>query len=265
VKLAVSSDGKALVTYTAGGTAKHVLVWGAVNALPPSTSRPQVAFKVDYSGGWGSFHKQLWKGFKNSCTALTQQVVQWQVAACQATDGSKWAVQSWQRALPNYGLAPSGQQSVWELRIAHWTGDVAKLSVSTSWAYRQYDALFGQFSYQGKPVFGFKSTPAGVPLDTYGRNLYLDTFNSAYGAGWHRDNSFLAHSPTGGFCYGFYPHGSRPAGKGTRYRMTVIGPGVTPDIYWESPAPGTFDAATMEQKAGLERQLLGSDPTCKPH
>ena len=34
-----------------------------------------------------------------------------------------------------------------------------------------------------QPVFGFRSTPAGVPLDTFGRNIYVDTFDSAYGAG----------------------------------------------------------------------------------
>ena len=51
-----------------------------------------------------------------------------------------------------------------------------------------------------------------------------------------------AHNPNGDFCYGFYPfrtayydHPSRsPAlrgpGVGTRYRVNVIGPGVTPDI-----------------------------------
>ena len=37
------------------------------------------------------------------------------------------------------------------------------------------------------------------------------------------------------------PHGSHPAGKGTRYRATVIGPGVTPDVYWEGASPGSYD------------------------
>ena len=49
------------------------------------------------------------------------------------------------------------------------------------------------------------------------------------------------------------------------YRITVLGPGVTPDVYWESPAPGSFSASAFAEKAGLERQMLGSDPTCKPH
>jgi hypothetical protein len=28
---------------------------------------------------------------------------------------------------------------------------------------------------------------------------------------------------------------------GTRYRATIIGPGVTPDVYWESDALGAYD------------------------
>ena len=31
----------------------------------------------------------------------------WFVTACQAADGSYWALQSWQRALPDYGVTPT--------------------------------------------------------------------------------------------------------------------------------------------------------------
>jgi hypothetical protein len=265
VLLQVASDGKALLTYKAGGKLKHVLAWGALNALSPNPSRPQVAFKLDYSGGWGSSRKLVWKSFKNTCTPLKQQVVAWQVTACQATDGSYWAVQSWQRQLPDYGVKPTAQQAVWELRLSHWSGDVAKLSVQTDWAYNRFDHLFGQMSYNGQPVFGFRSSPTGVPLDTYGRNAYLDTFNSAYGPGWQRENSFLLHNPAGTFCYGLYQHGSRPVGKGEQYRITVIGPGVTPDISWTGMSPGPFDATRQTDAAGLERALMANDKLCKPH
>jgi len=42
-----------------------------------------------------------------------------------------------------------------------------------------------------------------MPLDSYGRNVFVDTFGSAYGPGWKRENSFLTHGPGGAFCYGF--------------------------------------------------------------
>jgi len=258
-RLGVASDGTALVSYRAAGIVKHVFARGAVNALAPSPSTPQVAFALDYSGGRGS-----WKTFKNTCKPVGP-VVKWQVAACQAADGSYWALQSWQRGLPNYGLAPTAAQAAFELRLSHWMGGQAVLSVNTGWVFRKYDQLFGQLAYADQPVFGFRSTSAGVPLDTYGRNLYLDTFNSAYGPGWMRENSFLAHASMGTFCYGFYPHGSRPAGTGQRYRITVIGPGVTPDVVWEGTSPGAYDAVRAGEQVELQRSLMGRDTACRPH
>jgi hypothetical protein len=244
VRLAVNAKGEAMLTYRAGGKLKHVLAWGAVNALAPTQGRAQVAFKLDYSGGYGKYRRDYWKTFGKACGAYDGPDLHWTVkgvTACKAPDGSYWAVQAWQRSLPDYGIAPTAAQAVWELRLSHWTGELATLDVKTDWAWHQWDHLYGTFSYHGSPVHGFRSTAGGQPLDTFGRNLYVDTFDSAYGKGWMRENSFLAHDPTGAFCYSLNPHGSRPAGKGTHYRATVIGPGVTPDVYWEGAAPGAYD------------------------
>ena len=186
------------------------------------------------------------------------------MTSCTAKDGSHWALQAWQRMLPNYGLTPNAKQAVWELRLSHWTGDLPQLTVTTNWAYRKFDHIFGTFQYDGAPVYGFKSTSVGNPLDTFGRNLYVDTFNSAYGTGWKRENSFLMHRGTGTFCYGFYPHGTRPAGNGERYRATIIGPGVTPDVMWQGTAPGAYDASIDRQLAEVQRELYASDGLCKP-
>ena len=112
-------------------------------------------------------------------------------------------------------------------------------------------------------MHGFKSTPAGVPLDTFGRNLYLDTFNSAYGNGWKRENSFLMHKGTGKFCYGFYRHGARPEGHGTRYRATIIGPGVTPDVYWAAEALNAYDRDFDLRQHLAQKEFLAGDPLCK--
>jgi hypothetical protein len=57
------------------------------------------------------------------------------------------------------------------------------------------------------------------------------------------------------------PHGSHPSGKGTRYRATVIGPGVTPDIYWEGVSPGTYDKSIDAVANGDIAQL--GDKQCK--
>jgi hypothetical protein len=243
IKLEVNAKGEALLGYTAHGKAKHVLAWGAVNAIAPTRSRPQLALKLDYAGGWGKYRTSYWKTFKNACGAYDGPKLAWYVAGCTAPDGSYWALQAWQRMLPNYGLAPSAAQAVWELRLSHWTGELPVLQISTDWAWHQWDHLFGTFTYDGSAVYGFKATPAGNPLDTFGRNVYVDTFDSAYGKGWKRENSFLTHTGTGVFCYSVNPHGSHPAGKGAKYRATVEGPGVTPDVMWEGLAPGAYDKA----------------------
>ena len=44
IKLAVNTKGEALITYKAHGAQKHVLAWGAENAIAPTRSRPQLAF-----------------------------------------------------------------------------------------------------------------------------------------------------------------------------------------------------------------------------
>jgi hypothetical protein len=260
VTLKVNAKGEALISYTSAGKVKHVLAWGGENAIAPTTSRPQVSFKLDYAGGWGKYHSDYWKTFANACTAYTGPALAWKVAACTAPDGSYWALQAWQRGLPNYGAAPTGIQGTWELRLSHWTGSLPVLTIQTDWAWHQWDHLFGTFTYGSSGVFGFKATPGGVPLDSFGRNVYVDTYDSAYGQGWKRENSFLTHTGTGAFCYSFNPHGAHPAGKGTRYRATVEGPGVTPDIMWEGNSPGTYDKA-LDQQMNAEIQQLG-DKQC---
>ena len=247
VSLSVSHDGKALLSYTAAGVRKNVLLSGGVNALAPSTSRSQVELRLDYSGNAGPL--------RNACRRYDGPALFALVAACKAPDGSYWAVQSWQRGLPNYGVEPTAKHAAHELRVSHWTGPVAKLEVGLDWIYGGlFHHVFGRLTYRGEPVHGFRSTSAGVPLDTYGRNLYLDTYNSAYGRGWRREKSFLAHRPNGNFCYGFFGErrdprssaGGKLQGNGERYRISVIGPGVTPDVRWEGAGLPRFDRTNPE-------------------
>jgi len=258
----VNAKGEAMVTYNLGTAVKHVLAWGATNAVPPARSGVQAAFKLDYSGGYGKYRQTEYRHSADwVCLPYDGPAIAWMVTACKAPDGSYWALQAWQRMLPNYGVAPAADQSVWELRLSHWTGDLPVLTIGTDWAWHQWDHLYGTYTYAGQPVFGFKSTAAGNPLDTFGRNIYVDTFGSVYGAGWQRENSFLAHSGTGVFCYSFNPHGSHPTGKGLKYRATVEGPGVTPDVMWQGDAPGAYDKA-LDLQANDSIAQLG-DKQCR--
>jgi hypothetical protein len=251
--LRVNGDGQALVTWRAGGRPRHVVAWGAIDARHPTRRTPQVSFRLDYS------RRSIRAG---RCGRYDGPPLAWLVRACKAPDGSYWALQRWQRIKANYG----GRRGTWELRLSHWSGPLAQLAIWTDWAYRRYDHLYGRFTFRGRPVHGFRSTSRGRPVDAYGRNIYVDTLGSRYGRGWRRENSFLARRPKGAFCYGFYPHGSRPAGKGSRYRATVVGPGVTPDVMWEGPAPGRFDRGREVNANAHQRSVFadGRPGGCRP-
>jgi len=262
--LSLNSKGEAMITYSNAGKLKHVLAWGAVNALPPARGKKQISFKLDYSGGYGKYKKtNYWNSFNGVCTAYDGPPLAWKVTACKAPDGSYWALQSWQRALPDYGVRPTPQQAVFELRLSHWTGDLPSLEITMDWSYKKWDHLFGTYTYDGVGIYGFSSTSAGNPLDSFGRNIYVDVFNSKYGPGWKRDNSFLTHQPKGSFCYGFFAHGSHPEGDGEQYRATAEGPGVAPDVMWEGEEPGDYDK-DVDTTANAAIKALG-DPTCKPN
>jgi hypothetical protein len=259
VSVQVNGKGEALLTYSKAGETKHVLVWGALNAIPPSRTQRQVSFEIDYTGGWGRYKDaDYWKRFQNVCRPYSGPALDWFVTACTAPDGSHWALQAWQRVLPNYGVTPSPERAVWELRLSHFDGVLAKLEVHLNWAYRKFDHIFGRFTYKGWAVHGFASTAKGEPLDSHGRNLYVDTYNSAYGAGWMRDNGFLTHVQSGKFCYGFYRHGSHPSGMGQRYRATIIGPGVTPDVMWQGTPLGRY---SQQRDLALQTNKRPTSPT----
>ena len=115
------------------------------------------------------------------------------------------------------------------------------------------------------------TTKVGSPLDDYGRNIYVDTLDSRYGKGWRRENAFLAHRPTGVFCYGFYPFTSRGPGNGSKYRLTVVGPGVTPDVSVVIPGLHDFnrnspgDVAYESQQNARQDSVAAGDKKCKAH
>jgi hypothetical protein len=274
-RLSVSADGKALLTYRANGKLQRVLAWGAANAREPTQVVDQTAFRVDYSGGWSSHGRAVWRGFRNACGPYRGPALPFLVTACTAPDGSHWAVQRWRRSQANFGLPPwKPGHGAWDLRLSHWSGPVAKLEVWLDWSYSGWHHLFGRLTYRGLPVHGFSTTSSGDPLDRYGRVLYLDTLDSAYGQGWYRENGFVARRPDGTFCYGFVPHTSprgerRPPGHGARYRLAVSGPGVTPDVQWEGPGLPSFDRSNAQHVAheaamnALQRELMSSSTPCR--
>jgi hypothetical protein len=282
VRLAVNAKGEALLTYSKGGSVRHVLAWGAINARHPTSGKPQVRLRRDYSG-----RGRYWQTFGGQCRRYDGPRLAYVVAACAAPDGSYWAAQSWQVQLPDLGMLPwLSYQSQPELHLSHWSGPLAQLEIWSDWIYgRRNHHLFGRVTYDGQPVYGFTSTRFGAPIDRYGRLIYLDTFNSRYGKGWRRENSFLLHRPGGLWCYSFlardptkgyahpagFPSTPRGPGNGENYRIILNGPGVTPDVTVTVPGLADYDASNAshveyerKQNAFLD-SIVGDDKKCRQH
>lgn len=280
ITLETDNHGRAMVSYYQRGRMWHVFVSGAVNARSPNPVVPQVHFKKDYSGGRGQ-----WRHFKNTCRPYDGPQLAWLLRACKASDGSYWALQMWQRMLPNLGYVPwTHGQNVWEVHVSHWTGETAEIETYADWVYAgRFHEVFGQATYRGKPIYGYRTTRSGNPLDSYGRLIFLDTLDSAYGTGWRRENSFVAHKPSGMFCYGFYPHppyagyphqrSVAVAGNGSRYRLTLYGPGVTPDVAvyvnglpdYDKANPTLFDWETEMTSKVKDMAAETGDHMCGHH
>jgi hypothetical protein len=233
-----------------------------------------VRFKWDYAGGWGKYRDgKYWTRFQDRCRPYDGPPLAMYLVGCKAPDGTYWTIQLWQRRLPLLGFDPwLPQHTNWELHVAHWSGPLPVLEVFPNWTYGgTWQGVFGRYTYLGSPVFGFGSNAKGVPTDKYGRNLYIDTLNSAYGPGWKRESGILTHRETGTFCHSFVPQRPfagypsqelRPPASGERYRITVGGPGVTPIVQVEVPGLQDRDRPRdAEFNAAFDR-LMAGDKLC---
>ena len=282
ISVMVRRDGTqvAMVQYYKHRYWHHVLVWGAVNAKPPDPLHPksQVKFHVDYSGGYGSFGTGYWKKVKRRdvCRRYTGPALSWKVAACTMPNGSHWALQAWQRSLPNMGVKPSTKlRRAWELHVSHWTTRLPVLWLKWGWANAagsvHYDHLYGKFTYLGNPIYGFSATSTGAPLDSFGRNIYVDTKDRtwhgyAQSGSWYRFNSFLSHRTRGDFCASVYHQlfgVTQPIGNATAYRATAMGPGVTPIVEWKGGPPGDYASGGFPMTAG-GKPMYGELPSGAP-
>jgi hypothetical protein len=121
-------------------------------------------------------------------------------------DGALWALQVWRRL---------ARGSV-ELRFSRWRGDPTQLTLRTVCCKWGGENVQGQASFQGRPIYGQRSTLQGVPLDPFGRNVYLDSYR---GGSWVRMMGILTNRPTGAFSLWI-----RSYWQGSRYRGAISGP-----------------------------------------
>ena len=178
---------------------------------------------MDYSGGWGTHGRAVWKNFKNACGPYRGPAIPWLVAACTARDGSHWALQRWQRSQANFGVAPwKPGHGAWELRLSHWHGEAARLEVWLDWSYSgRWHHLFGRLTYLGQPLYGFATTlRAARPTATGASSTSTRSTRRTGAAGGGRTASSRS-ARTERSATGSSRTGSRPASAAARRREAV--------------------------------------------
>ena len=137
-----------------------------------------------------------------------------------------------------------GSQGAWELRLSHWTGELPVLEIETDWAWHQWDHLFGTFTLRERP--GLR-----LPVDVgrrAARHLRPERLRRHVRLGLRhgleaREQLPDAHRAPARSVTRSTRTARHPAGKGTQYRATVEGPGVTPDVMWQGDPAGAYDKA----------------------
>jgi hypothetical protein len=132
--------------------------------------------------------------------------IPWAVVVRQTPGGHFYALQAWRRLV----TGPV------ELRFSRWDGEPTKLTLRTVCCKWGHVNVVGNASFHGRPIYGYKATRQGNPLDPYGRNVYLDSYR---GGQWDRMMGILTNRPTGSFSLWI-----RPEWTGSQYRGTIPGP-----------------------------------------
>lgn len=181
--LKVGANGAAEVDWTSGGRRQSVV--------------------VDRSGSmrYGTHVRGRDRSFPT-----TEVSIPMALAVRQTPNGTYWALQAWRRL----------RTGPLELRFSRWKGAPTLLTLGTVCCKWSSENVIGQATFHGRPIFGRHATRTGVPLDKFGRNVYLDTLR---GGAWKRMMGILTHRNTGRFSLWI-----RPYWRGTDYRGTIIGP-----------------------------------------
>ncbi len=177
-----------------------------------------------------------------------------------------WAHADAPATVPAFVLPPLGEQAfdgyARLLAYSRWS----KFSPGGYQGYlkgQHYPVLYGSLTYSGYGVYG-PGDRFGAPTTTYGRNVYIDTFDSDYGPGWRRVMGVLTQPPNGTFCYELSKKGGSRGRTGIArdglYRLTAIGPGLVPVVQVEIQGPTfrfgapDYDPRTMKWGTGFSAE-----------
>ena len=171
------------MTYFAHGHTMHALLWRRDQRAAAERRHPasQVKFHVNYAGGVGSsLGAGYWRHVSkhNVCGPYTGPPLYRMVKACTAPDGSNWALQRVAAGAARQRLEPprTSTESAWELHVSHWSGALpdpvvqGRLDLRPGARGGPFDHIYGTFTYQGQPVYGFgvDERPATRPTASAG-------------------------------------------------------------------------------------------------
>ena len=146
------------------------------------------------------------------------------IAVRQTRSGTFFALQAWRRL----------RRGPVELRFSRWWGAPTLLTLGTVCCKWRSEIVRGQATYHGRPIIGYRFSRSGVPLDKFGRNVYLDSLRAGR---WERMMGIVARRPVGRFRLWIRPHW-----RGEAYRGRIIGPNwgrtLAPDA--EASAPSSL-------------------------
>ena len=252
-----------------------MLVWGAINARPPSRSTRQVDFDVDYSGGWGSLRdagledaSQRVRRVPRPATPVPRHGVHGTrrlALGAPAAGSARRRTSAFRRGSPAMAPRSSGSRT---------GAATAEIEVWLDWSYGgRWHHLFGRLTLPrpADPRLLGDASTATRPTASAGSSTSTRSTPPTARAGAARTGSSRG-GPDGTFCYGFVPHrtskGTRGPANGRRYRLATSGPGVTPDVSWEGTGLHDFrpgNPADEQHEAAmnaLQRQMMKQSKGC---
>ncbi len=236
-----------------------MLAWGALDALRAGPERSAAAVQAATTPAAGASTARVgyWRTFKNVCRPYDRAGARpTRVAACTAPDGTHWALQSLAAACSRFSASTPSSPPTWPGSCTSRTGrsrSPCSRSHRTGRMAARSQGLFGRLLYDGKPVHGFSDADAQSET-THTRATSTSTRSTrptarAGNATARRlthvgQRRLLLQLRTALRAASRAIRASRafPA-RGERHRVTVMGPGVTPDVQWEGAALGSYDRA----------------------
>ena len=128
------------------------------------------------------------------------------VTVRQTPTGRFFALQAWRRL----------RRGPVELRFSRWAGAPTLLTLGSVCCKWRSEIVQGQATYHGRPMIGYRFSRSGVPLDKFGRNVYLDSLKRGR---WVRMMGIVPRRPSAIFRLWIRAHW-----RGDAYRGRIMGP-----------------------------------------